>query len=81
MKAVLRISGKSGNRLRDNKINLPGLAVRNHAIKAVALFCIGPADSLICINVDQLIIGSIHNVFGVIINLIFKGIELFFLVC
>ena len=79
--AVLRVPRKPGNRFCDHQVDLPGFAVRDHPVESFTLLGVGSADTLIRIDVDHLVIWPSSNVFGVVIDLVFKGIKLLILVC
>ncbi len=54
LQTVQGISGKAANRLRKYHIYFPLLAVFDHSIELISLFCICRADTLIRIHPDEL---------------------------
>lgn len=51
--AVQSVSGKSADGLGDNHVDVSGLAVVNHTIKVLTLFCVGAGNTIIGVDTGK----------------------------
>ena len=75
-KAILCISGKSGNGLDQNPVDFSFAAILYHALKIFALFNRRAGNALIGIDIDHFPIRIAGDEFGIILILDAVGIEL-----
>ena len=77
-KAILCISGKSGNGLDQNPVDFSFAAILHHALKIFALFNRRAGDALIGVNINYFPVWVIGNKLGIILILDAVGVELIF---
>lgn len=51
--AVQSVSGKSADGLGDNHVDVSGLAVVNHTVKVLTLFCVGAGNTIIRVDTGK----------------------------
>lgn len=77
-KAILCISGKSGNTLDQNAVDLAFAAILHHALKVFALFNRRAGDALVGIDINHFPIRITGDEFGIVLILDAIGIKLIF---
>ena len=51
--AIQRVSGKSADGLGDNHVDVSGIAVVNHTVKVLTLFCVGAGNTIIGVDTGK----------------------------
>ena len=80
VQAVLRVTGKTANGFCDDQVDFSSFAVCNHAVEIISASGVGAGDAFISINVSQFVVRIPIDVFGVVGHLVFKAVDLLFMV-
>ena len=76
VEAVAGVSGESGNRLDEHRVELASSGVTHHAEEVVAAVELGAGDTLVGVHIDQFPIGALFDQCGVVADLCGVGVLL-----
>ena len=79
--AVQGGAGKTGDFLGDDKVKQPRLGIPDHTIEIISPLGAGAGDALIDVPRHKGPVGFALDQLGVILHLVFQGVQLFILIC
>ena len=80
MQAICGIPRKARDRLGDDHVNKPRFTVCDHRLKLFSSFCVCPCYTLIGVDFHQFVFRMASNIVAVMNLLVFKALQLIFLI-